>query len=50
MVPLPVDHGYLCLELEGLQELGYKESVDNGNALANEEGSLLPKDRMGVGY
>lgn len=49
-MPLAVDYGYLYLELEDFQELGYTESIENGNVLANEETSFFPQDRMGMGY
>lgn len=45
-----VDYGYLCRELEGLQELGYKGSIDNVSALGSEKDTFFPKDRMGKCY
>lgn len=41
-MPLAVDYGYLCRELEDFQELGYKESIENGNVFASKEAPFFP--------
>lgn len=45
-----VNYGYLCRQLEGLQVLGCKGSINYVCALGGEEAPFLPKHRMGMGY
>lgn len=49
-MPPAVDYGYLCQELEGLQEFGYKGAVDNWNALGTEEAPFLLNHLVGMSY
>ena len=45
MEPPAVNYDHLCRELEGLQELDYKGTTDNRNALLTEDwvlDSVLP--------
>lgn len=45
-----MDYGCFFRELEGLEELGSKGSIENGSALGEQEIPFLSKDRMGTSY